>query len=173
MSFSFNIFPIYCINLLWLNTIIQDLGICFYRGISLSSEMALLCSRRIFRCSFYPYLYFAVWTTWRKGLNISWPSTDPGTETGRHCCLCSFPNKHSHIPLAAPHRREAGKLRESPWDVDIHQTLKMSQLPVSVQPTERWSLVPVLETGFLPPGNSAHINEFLCEWQPDWECHHS
>ncbi|KAL1275344.1 hypothetical protein QQF64_034967 [Cirrhinus molitorella] len=33
-----------------------------------------------------------------QGLNINWPSTDLGTETGRDCCLCSFPNKHSHIP---------------------------------------------------------------------------
>lgn len=43
-------------------------------------------------------------------LNISWPSTDPGTETGRDCCLCSFPNKHSHIPWS---RSSAGGGRET------------------------------------------------------------
>ncbi len=156
MSFSFNIFPTYCINLWWPNITIQHL-LWQGRFLILRSSSAVL-PLRIFPCNFYPYLYFAVWRTWRKDLILVGPRLTLEPRPEETFGSAAFQTSTPTFPVAAPHRREAEELGASPWDVDIHQTLEKPRLPVSAQPTERWPVVLVLETGFLPPGNSAHIN---------------
>lgn len=123
------LFYVYCINLWWPNIIIQDLGIYFDRGVF--SSLSLLIHghspapssipRHCYVPSFPKILSLSVFCYldgMTQGFNISWPSTDPGTETGRECCFCSFPNKHSLIPCCRSSAGEARTERQASLDVD-------------------------------------------------------
>lgn len=174
MSFSSTMLPTYCINLWWPNIIIQDLGICFDGRFRSFSPWCTSCSLilrkgsamfplRIVPCHFYPYLYFAVRRTWRKDLILVGPRLTQEPRPEETVASAAFQTSTPTFPVAAPQQGEAGKLRPSRWDVDIHQAAEMPRLP-----TERWSLVPVLEPGFLHPGNSAHTADCLCDGNQIW-----
>lgn len=146
MRFSFTMFPSYCINLWWPNIIIQDLCIYFDRGVFARSlpdaRLAPLSSAmfplRIFPCNFYPYLYFAVRRTWRNDLILVGPRLTQEPRPEETVASAAFQTSTPTFPVAAPQQGEAGKLRPSRWDVDIHQ-------PASFCPAnKRCSLVPVL-----------------------------
>lgn len=115
---------------------------------------------RIFPCNFYPYLYFAVWRTWRNDLILVGPRLTQEPRPEETVASAAFQTSTPTFPVAAPQQGEAGKLRPSRWDVDIHQ-------PASFCPANREMLLSSCARNRFSsscPGNSAHTPGCLCEW---------